>query len=117
MNKRHIGGIKEQLAAKYLQDKGLHILETNYRNRFGEIDIIAKDNDTIVFIEVKYRKTASTGHPEEAVNYKKIKTICKVSDYYRITKKLSLNTPIRYDVIAIEGDKLRWHINAFSYTI
>lgn len=115
MNRRYIGAINEAIAADFLKNNGLVILEQNYRNRFGEIDIIAKDMSHIVFVEVKYRKTANTGHPEEAVNLKKAKTICKVADYYIISKKLLYNTQYRFDVVAIEDNNIRWHKNAFDY--
>jgi len=115
LNKREIGTIKEDLAGKFLIDNGLSILEKNYRVRSGEIDIIARDGSYLVFVEVKYRKTASSGHPEEAVNYNKMKQICKVSNHYRIYKKIPDNQSIRFDVIAIEGDEIRWYKNAFDY--
>jgi putative endonuclease len=71
MNKRLIGGEYERLAAEYLKKKGMFILEMNFRNRGGEIDIIAKDGEYICFIEVKYRTTNEWGFPLEAVHYRK----------------------------------------------
>ena len=71
MNKRQTGSEYEQKAAQYLQAKGVHVLELNYRNRKGEIDLIARDGDYLVFVEVKYRKDTRKGAPEEAVNYRK----------------------------------------------
>lgn len=115
MNKRAVGGIAEELAVQYLTSNGLIIIERNYRNRFGEIDIIARDGPYLVFIEVKYRKTASAGHPEEAVNYHKMNKICRVSDHYRLCKGFAYETPCRYDVIAIEGEHINWYKNAFDY--
>lgn len=117
MNKRNVGSIKELLAADYLKDNNLSILEMNYRNRLGEIDIIAKDDNTLVFVEVKYRKTASFGLPEEAVNYHKARTICKVADYYRVAKKINPTMQCRFDVVAICGNAVSWHKNAFEYII
>lgn len=116
MNKRDIGSKKEEMAARFLVECGLNIKQFNYRNRFGEIDIVAYDGDVLVFVEVKYRKTASAGHPEEAVNLKKARIISKVSDYYRMVHKISFNTQIRFDVVAIEGDTIRWYQNAFPYS-
>ena len=80
MNKRTVGTRYEELAAKYLTDRGLTILETNFRSRIGEIDLIAKEHgetdhpDICVFVEVKYRRSASSGMPYEALTYKKRKT-------------------------------------------
>lgn len=115
MNKRKIGAQKEDEAARFLTECGVKVIELNFRNRFGEIDIVARDGDYTVFVEVKYRKDASVGHPEEAVNYRKARTISKVADYYRVRKKLPADTKIRFDVIAIEGNKIRWYKNAFMY--
>ena len=115
MNKRKVGSEKEDEAARFLTKRGLKILELNFHNRFGEIDIIAKDGDFTVFVEVKYRKSAASGHPEEAVSMKKARTISKVADYYRLCRKLPEDAKVRFDVIAIEGDDLRWYKNAFSY--
>lgn len=115
MNKRTVGTYYEDIAADFLTSKGLIILERNYRVRSGEIDIVAKDNQYIVFVEVKYRKTASAGHPEEAVNIKKIKTICKTADHYRVHHKLSVNQACRFDVVAIENTDIRWYQNAYDY--
>ena len=115
MNKREVGSSYEGLAADFLKKQGLRILEMNYRIRSGEIDIIAEDNKFLVFVEVKYRKNSSAGHPEEAVNMNKIRQICKVSDHYRLYKKISPSRACRYDVVAIEGEDIRWYKNAFSY--
>ena len=67
MNTRKKGAEYEQTAIEYLQRQGVEILEHNYRNRRGEIDIIGKDGDYTVFIEVKYRKDSAAGQPAEAV--------------------------------------------------
>ena len=74
-NKRKIGGEKEELAVGFLKEKGIRILERNYYFPGGELDIIAKDGEYLVFIEVKYRKTASYGQPWEAVSNNKQKKI------------------------------------------
>ncbi len=115
MNKRQTGSEYEQKAAQYLQAKGVHVLELNYRNRKGEIDLIACDGDYLVFVEVKYRKDTRKGAPEEAVNYRKRQNICLVADYYRMTHGISEFTPIRYDVIAFCSDEVIWHQNAFEH--
>ena len=71
MNKRQLGTDYEDIACDYLQKAGYVILDRNFRSKKGEIDIVAKDNDVIVFVEVKYRKSNSYGYSAEAVNYKK----------------------------------------------
>lgn len=115
MNKRKIGAQQENMAARFLTERGLTVLEQNYSNRFGEIDIIAKDHNYTVFVEVKYRKSASAGHPEEAVSISKARTISRVADHYRVCKRLTDAEPVRFDVVAIEGKDIKWYKNAFSY--
>lgn len=115
MNTRKKGAEYEQVAAGYLQSRGVGILERNYRNRRGEIDLIGKDGEYTVFFEVKYRKNDKKGAPAEAVNFAKQKTICRVADYYRMTHGMGEFSAIRYDVVAIEGDKIIWYKNAFNH--
>ena len=104
------------MAASYLKKNSITILEMNFRSKSGEIDIIGKDNDYLVFFEVKYRNSSQMGSPKEAVDYRKIKKICRVSDYYRLIHRLDESTPIRYDVISIKGEDIEWIKNAFYYT-
>lgn len=115
-NKRSIGNSKEELVIDYLKNKGYFIIQKNYRVRQGEIDIIARDRGTIVFIEVKYRSSMKNGHPLEAVTYNKQKQICKISLFFMNQNKISPdNTPIRYDVIGVLGDEITHIENAFEY--
>lgn len=113
MNKRKEGSIWENLAAAYLAEQGLLILEKNYRTRLGEIDLIAKEKDTLVFVEVKYRKTDRMGLPEEAVTRKKQGTIRKVAESYCSFHWKGTETPCRFDVIAVLGEEITWIKNAF----
>jgi len=113
MNKRKLGSRYEKWAASYLMHKGYQIIENNFRCRFGEIDIIAKDKTTLVFVEVKYRKNDNYGTALEAVSLKKQKNIRKVSEYYIISNKLSMELDIRYDIVAILGNKVTLLENAF----
>ena len=113
MNKRQIGGEYERLAAEYVKSKGIYILEMNFRNRGGEIDIIAKDGEYICFIEVKYRTTNEWGSPLEAVNYRKQQQIRKVALFYLMCHGFHEWTPCRFDVIAFEGNEITHIENAF----
>lgn len=112
-NKREIGTTYELKAEEYLLQKGYKILERNFHNRSGEIDIIAKDKEYFCFIEVKYRTTNAFGSPLEAVNFKKQNQIRKVALYYLMKNKLSEWTPCRFDVIAFEGEDMTHIENAF----
>ncbi len=113
MNKRSVGTHKEKMAEEFLLSRGVRIVERNYRNRQGEIDLIGIDGEYLVFFEVKYRKNNSKGYPEDAVSFYKQRNICKVADYYRLVKQVRGDRCIRYDVIAIEGEEIRWIKNAF----
>ncbi len=115
MNRRRVGADKEGLAAAFLESRGVSILERNYRSRSGEIDLVGRDGEYLVFIEVKYRASSCMGHPEEAVGYSKQRLICRVADHYRLVRRLPAQTAIRYDVIAIEGEEIRWVKNAFPH--
>lgn len=75
MRKQALGGRGEDLAAVFLEDAGMVILERNFRCPRGELDIIAKDGDTAVFVEVKTRRTAALGSPLEAVTRTKLSRI------------------------------------------
>ena len=114
MNKRSVGSIYEQLVAEQLINMGYSVLARNYRNRFGEIDIIAKDGDTICFCEVKYRRNNGCGSALEAVGYSKQKKIISVARYYLMTHGLNEWTPCRFDVIAVDEDEVTVLKNAFE---
>ena len=99
--KQRIGEIGEAYAHEYFKDRGYVIMERNYRNRYGEIDIIARDARwNIIFIEVKARKNYRFGAPSEAVNREKQVHIKRVATSYLIKNRL-INNPIRFDVIEI----------------
>lgn len=115
MNNRQTGAQKEQQVCAYLILKGVHIKEQNFRCRQGEIDLIGYDGEYLVFFEVKYRSGKSKGSAAEAVGYSKQKRICKVADYYRMLHRLAEDTPIRFDVVAIEEERIQWIQNAFEY--
>ena len=107
LNTREIGNKYEDKSVETLIDEGYKILERNYQNRFGEIDIIAEKNKEIVFIEVKYRKTSKFGYGYEAVDRRKIMKILKLANYYIQSKKYQ-NYKIRFDCMSYLGDELDW---------
>ena len=113
MNTRKLGTSYEKIAADYLTDKGYEILEMNFRNRMGEIDIIAKDKEYYCFVEVKYRKNSSCGYALEAVTAKKQRIIRKVAMYYMMINNLNEWTPCRFDIVAIDGEEISLLQNAF----
>lgn len=112
-NKRQTGAAYELKAEEYLLGNGYKILERNFRNRSGEIDLIAKKDGVIRFVEVKYRTTSDFGNPLEAVDARKQNQIRKVAMYYLMKNKLSEWTPCQFDVIAFEGEEMTHIENAF----
>ncbi|KPJ74724.1 MAG: hypothetical protein AMJ54_16685 [Deltaproteobacteria bacterium SG8_13] len=115
--RQRYGRNSEALAARHLKLCGYRILEQNYRTRHGEIDIIARDKDAIVFVEVKARKTESCGNPKGAVTAEKQRKISMVAlQYLKSTGQLT--TRARFDVVAIHpsnvGERIEVVKNAFD---
>ena len=113
MNTKKIGDLYEEKTVSILKSKGLTILETNYRCKLGEIDIIAKDKNVLCFIEVKYRKKRGAGFGEEAVNIKKQRKILLSAKVYISEHALNMDMPYRFDVFAINDNRCRYIKNAF----
>ncbi len=112
-NRRAAGSRYEEQAAAWLEQAGLQILERNYRCRQGEIDLIALDGETLVFVEVKYRSGLWAGSPEEAVDRRKQNRIRTVARYYLYQKGLGEDLPCRFDVVGILGEQIHWIRDAF----
>lgn len=115
MNRRQIGTKKEQEACRYLEKKGYQILATNYRCRYAELDIVAKHGRELVFVEVKYRKNTDFGESMYAVSGKKMRNISLCARYYIYKEHMDPDTPMRFDVIGIDGDRITHILNAFEY--
>ena len=94
-----LGSEGEELAAMFLERKGYGIIARNYKTPVGEIDIIARDGDTIVFVEVKTRANYSFGHPFEAVHKDKRQKMKNLALLY--LKKQRYQLPARFDVVSI----------------
>lgn len=114
MNRYKKGMQGEMIAEEFLKKKGYEILEKNFRCRFGEIDIIALDQETLVFAEVKYRKTEMMGLPEEAVTLHKQRRICQCALFY-LASHLQPERTVRFDVIAILGEQITHFEHAFEF--
>lgn len=115
MNKRAIGAARERKAAEYLTQRGMRIIEKNYRDQNGEIDLVGYHGDYLVFVEVKYRRDTQKGFAAEAVDVRKQRKICRVADHYRYSHGLDDRTKVRYDVVAIQGEEIDWIQNAFPH--
>ncbi|MDO9545295.1 MAG: YraN family protein [Pelolinea sp.] len=116
--KKEIGDWGEEVATRFLIDNGVEIIDRNVRTQNGEIDIIGKKSDTIIFFEVKTRRSKQYGNPEDAVNSRKQEHIRRSALEY-IQSKLDLEIEWRLDVISINVDwknktAIRWFENAIS---
>ena len=99
-NKIEDGLYGQEEAAKYLQAQGMSLIEANFRIPSAEIDLIMKDDDYIVFVEVKYRRDTRYGLPREAIGYHKQKKIKKAALHYIARRRLS-NQDFRFDVVEL----------------
>jgi putative endonuclease len=112
-SRKATGRSGEDLAAQHLEQQGYTILERNYRLRIGEVDIIARDEEYLVFIEVKTRRSRRFGSPFEAVDARKQQQIVKIASAYLQGKEL----PVRFDVVAVhlneQGVRVEVLKNAF----
>ena len=116
MDKVREGRFWETAAAEYLRQAGVQILEQNFRCSQGEIDLIGCHQGCLIFFEVKYRKNERFGRPEEAVGAGKQQRICRCADVYLYRRRIGDGQPVRFDVIAICGDRIAWIQNAFDYS-
>ena len=113
-NKVTLGRLYEQKAGEYLKRLGYQILEFNFRCRYSEIDIIAKDKDCIVFCEVKYRNQKDSNIVFESITPAKQKRISHAALYYLTTHNL-MDVSSRFDVIGFTESNITHIENAFSF--
>lgn len=114
MNESQVFGQKgEILAAKYLKKHGYKIIERNYKCKIGEVDIIAKHNGVLVFVEVKSRNSMQFGRPAEAVDEYKQRKLAQLATYYINLHKL-YDVYARFDIIEVLGDKINLIQNAWT---
>lgn len=118
LSSRDIGNKGEELAVKYLKKRKYKVLERNYTCRYGEVDIIARDGDTVAFVEVKSRSENTRVNPLYSVNRRKQTQICKAAQDYIVKKKIS-DKMFRFDVLTViykEPDaEIELIKNAFDY--
>ena len=115
MNKRRFGDEGEAEARAYLEGRGVKVLEMNYRRPTGEIDIIARQGKTVLFVEVKRRSSLRYGRPAEAVDRGKQAHILRTALMYMQENRLQ-DASVRFDVIEVLPDSIRHIENAFDAT-
>jgi putative endonuclease len=105
----------EQIAAQYLQRRGLKVLERNYRCRYGEIDLILRDGDTLVFAEVRLRRRADFGGAAASIDAAKQARLIHAAQHYLATQPRL--PPCRFDAVLLSGlndAEVEWIRNAFA---
>lgn len=107
------GESEEQRACEYLQAQGLSLITQNFNCRMGEIDLIMKHKESLVFIEVRYRKNREFGGAAASITRSKQRKIIRTALFYQ--QKHAPQSCMRFDVVAIEGDnELQWFPSAFD---
>ncbi|GAB0147490.1 MULTISPECIES: YraN family protein [Marichromatium] len=108
-----LGAAKERLAERYLRARGLTTEARNHRCRYGEIDLVMRDGDTLVFVEVRYRRSERYGSPAATVDARKQRRLAAAAAHYLQRHPTMLCC--RFDVVAISGqDQIQWVKHAFS---
>ncbi len=112
LSKRGEGKKGEERAKKFLEDRGYKILFQNYRTRCGEIDLICEEGETLVFVEVRQKRGGKFGTPIESIDQRKIEKIKKTAEIF-LSEKGIFNREIRFDFLAISGEKIELITDAF----
>jgi len=102
VERKKLGADTEFLASQFLSEKGFNIVERNFRCSLGEIDLIAQDSKTLVFVEVKARRSLRFGSPSLAVNWQKQKRLFRLAQWYLKSKKIT-KTSCRFDVVSVHA--------------
>jgi len=112
---RDDGRAAEDAAAGFLKARGYKIVQRNLTTRFGEVDIVAVEDDMVVFVEVKSRTSDEWGYPEDRIDRRKQRTLRRVADFY-LERHGLLDTPCRFDVVALtrSSDGAGWDIELFQ---
>lgn len=121
LNTRQHGQQWEQAAESYLCKKGLRLLDRNFSSRFGEIDLVMEDRGTLVFVEVRYRKSTLRGSGAETVTRQKQGRLSRTAGWYLVKHPARAEQYCRFDVVSIDSQQtdpcVNWIKNAFYSTI
>ena len=107
------GRYGESMAKDFLLKKGFELVETNFKNKIGEIDLIMSDNDWLVFVEVKYKSDDRMGIPEEMIDKNKIWQVKRVAESFLVERKKDLKKFEKYriDAVCILGEEIKHYEN------
>lgn len=112
-----LGQQAEARAHRYLRKQGLLLVTKNYRSPYGEIDLIMRQQETLVFVEVRYRRSSSFGMAAETVDWRKQKKLRATAEHYLQNNTKSRNRPCRFDVVSLSGNykngTIDWYTDAF----
>lgn len=112
------GQVVEAAACRYLQQQGLVLLTQNFNARGGELDLVMRECDTLVFVEVRFRKNDLFGSPVESVTFSKQKKLLRTAQLYLLAQREWQNKPCRFDIVAARpgesGLQFEWIKNAFG---
>lgn len=112
------GKLAEDLACQYLHQHGLRVLERNYNTRYGEIDLVMQDQDTTVFVEVRYRRHSDIVDPLSSIDQHKQRKLTRTAHCYLQQQKVHAEASARFDVVAVTGQdeqyQIQWIKNAFE---
>lgn len=116
---RTLGSVIEQLACRYLQDRGLEPIERNYRCRLGEIDLVMLDVDCLVFVEVRYRGAGAISSAALTVDRRKQGKLVRTAEMFLATRPAFSNHAARFDVVGVDArangrDTVEWIRDAFG---
>jgi putative endonuclease len=111
--RQRLGSEGESIACRELENRGYRIVERNFRTRFGEIDLVADDGGTVVFVEVKTKSDGSFGDPVEEVTPQKQRQIVSMGEFYA-TYCCPRNTPCRFDVVTVDCSTLPPNITIYK---
>jgi putative endonuclease len=112
------GEAVETAACRYLEQQGLQCIERNFNTRGGELDLVMRERDTLVFVEVRFRKTDHFGTPAESITASKQRKLLRTAQLYLLRHSAWQNKPCRFDIIAARpgesGLQFEWIQNAFG---
>ncbi len=115
---RQKGWLAEELACDYLTARGFRLIERNYRLKCGEIDLIMRNQTTLIFVEVRYRRTDYFGGAAASITWRKQRRLIHAAQYFSLRSPLAEMLQSRFDVVTLSGDlncpRISWIRDAFQ---